>query len=316
MHESWIDTRIEERQQARQDRRIDALRKRLAAVYGEICAELEFRIAKASPADLERILDCADDLLPQLRIQMTDQVPTAYRDPREFLTVMSKSWDDARAVGRQEGRIDVVRRLLAVKFGELASEIDARIERASSDDLDRVLDRVPFVDSLASAVADLPTIRVLHASWNVRIPDRQQGRPEVRGDALRRRLAVLFGDIFAEIDARIARSSPEEIDRFIARADCRLPQLRYRLTDRISKPFADPDPDAREFVMAMHEVWHRQRADGRALGRTAALRRLLAVKFGELPPKIDARVASASPSDVDRFLERVLFADSLASIFT
>lgn len=45
------------------------------------------------------------------------------------------------------------------------------------------------------------------------------------------------------------------------------------------------------------------------------LAKLLVLKFGPLPEAIQARLATASVSDLDRWTERVLFAPSLADVF-
>lgn len=56
------------------------------------------------------------------------------------------------------------------------------------------------------------------------------------------------------------------------------------------------------------------RVEGLADGRLEILRKLLALKFGALPPDAEARLASASAAELDRYLERVLFADALADV--
>ena len=58
-------------------------------------------------------------------------------------------------------------------------------------------------------------------------------------------------------------------------------------------------------------------ARGRAEGRIAALRSLLSSKFGSraLDATCEARLRAATPAAVDRYLERVLFADSLTAVF-
>jgi hypothetical protein len=52
-------------------------------------------------------------------------------------------------------------------------------------------------------------------------------------------------------------------------------------------------------------------------GRLAALRSLLAFKFKlqRLDERYDARLQGASPEAIDRYLQRVLTADSLAQVF-
>lgn len=71
--------------------------------------------------------------------------------------------------------------------------------------------------------------------------------------------------------------------------------------------------------MAMCQDWKdardEARIEGRIEGVTHALRKQLVRKFGDLTPDIEARIAAASPEDLDRFLERILFADSLAAVF-
>jgi hypothetical protein len=75
----------------------------------------------------------------------------------------------------------------------------------------------------------------------------------------------------------------------------------------------------REFVMEMHKTWNEirneARLEGRLEGDRHTLRRLLSIKFGELPAPIEAQVARASQAELERFLERVLSADSLAAVF-
>ena len=76
--------------------------------------------------------------------------------------------------------------------------------------------------------------------------------------------------------------------------------------------------DEEDFIMVMNRSWAQERKEGRAEGRAEgqldALRKLLKLKFGELAPEVEARLASASPDELDRYLERVLFADSLDAV--
>lgn len=58
------------------------------------------------------------------------------------------------------------------------------------------------------------------------------------------------------------------------------------------------------------------REEGRDEGLRDALRKLLVLKFGELSADTAARIAAASPAELDHLLERVLVADSLAAVFT
>lgn len=76
------------------------------------------------------------------------------------------------------------------------------------------------------------------------------------------------------------------------------------------------DPEEREFIMVMHKSWEDARAEGRAEARADTLRRLLVLKFGEVSPDLEGRIRTASPEEIDRFLERILFADSIDAVFT
>lgn len=58
------------------------------------------------------------------------------------------------------------------------------------------------------------------------------------------------------------------------------------------------------------------RAEGRAEGKQQTLLRLLAVKFNHLPSEVPARAAAASEAELDLWLERLLFADTLEAVFS
>ena len=45
------------------------------------------------------------------------------------------------------------------------------------------------------------------------------------------------------------------------------------------------------------------------------LRRLLALKLGAVSPDHERLLEEASPEDLDRYLERILFADSVDAVF-
>jgi len=54
---------------------------------------------------------------------------------------------------------------------------------------------------------------------------------------------------------------------------------------------------------------------GREEGRLATLRSLLVFKFQTLDPACEARLKTATPESIDRYLQRLLTADSLAAVF-
>jgi len=67
-------------------------------------------------------------------------------------------------------------------------------------------------------------------------------------------------------------------------------------------------PQAEEHAMTIAEQLHEE-------GRLATLRSLLAYKFQTFDARYESRLEAASPEAIDRYLKRVLVADSLASVF-
>ena len=58
------------------------------------------------------------------------------------------------AEGGAKGRLDTLHRLLVLKFGALDAASEARLQAASSDEIDRYLERLLVADSLAAVLAD------------------------------------------------------------------------------------------------------------------------------------------------------------------
>lgn len=79
-------------------------------------------------------------------------------------------------------------------------------------------------------------------------------------------------------------------------------------------------PRAEDETMSILDQWIRE-GEARGLeqgleqGRVQTLTKQLALKFGELPESAKARIAGASASELERWLERVLFAATLAEVF-
>jgi predicted transposase/invertase (TIGR01784 family) len=75
---------------------------------------------------------------------------------------------------------------------------------------------------------------------------------------------------------------------------------------------------AEETEMSIADALHEEgRAVGLAQGQCAALRRLLSFKFKlqVLDERYESRLKAATPEAIDRYLQRVLSADSLAAVF-
>jgi hypothetical protein len=67
-------------------------------------------------------------------------------------------------------------------------------------------------------------------------------------------------------------------------------------------------PRTEKVAMNIAEHFHEE-------GRIATLRSQLVFKFHTLDADYEARLRAATPGAIDRYLERVLFADSLAAVF-
>lgn len=55
--------------------------------------------------------------------------------------------------------------------------------------------------------------------------------------------------------------------------------------------------------------------EGMRKGEAMALRKLLVRRFGDLPPEIAGRIDAAAQEQIDRWMDRVFYSDSLAEIF-
>jgi hypothetical protein len=76
-------------------------------------------------------------------------------------------------------------------------------------------------------------------------------------------------------------------------------------------------PQVKEALMTLAEKWMADgEAKGKAEGKVEALRKLLTLKFGPVPEAASLRITGATETDVDRWLERVLSADSLDAVLT
>jgi len=71
-------------------------------------------------------------------------------------------------------------------------------------------------------------------------------------------------------------------------------------------------PGTEEITMTFAE---QMRREGRAQERAEVLRKQLALKFGAIDPEHEARIMGSTPEALDRYLERVLSAPTLASVF-
>lgn len=96
--------------------------------------------------------------------------------------------------------------------------------------------------------------------------------------------------------------------RYVLEASDAQPEDLQQLTKSLG-------PKAEEAFMTGAEILTAEaRAEGEAKGKAEVLLRLLQLKFGAVPEPAAARVRSASLTDVDRWVERVITATTLESV--
>jgi predicted transposase/invertase (TIGR01784 family) len=79
----------------------------------------------------------------------------------------------------------------------------------------------------------------------------------------------------------------------------------------LSQAIEAAKPEAKEPIMTLAEKW---KAEGEAKGKAETLRKLLTLKFGNLSEAAVQSIANVSEVELDRWLERVLTADSLDAV--
>jgi hypothetical protein len=70
------------------------------------------------------------------------------------MTIAEELIQQGRTEGRAEGRADLLVKLLTRKFGELSADQHARIESASTEQLERYAERLLFTDTIDAVFAD------------------------------------------------------------------------------------------------------------------------------------------------------------------
>jgi flagellar biosynthesis/type III secretory pathway protein FliH len=110
--------------------------------------------------------------------------------------------------------------------------------------------------------------------------------------------AVLERERFVEFHARMVQLAPTTEEAVMRYSDAMIEQGREQ---------------------GLEQGLERGRTEGREQGRTegqrAALTKLLTLKFGALDRAIAARIEAASSPEVDRALDRLLAAETPASVF-
>jgi hypothetical protein len=90
----------------------------------------------------------SDDLhLEVFRAKMREQAPEA---EQAAMTIA----EQMRREGREEGRAEVLRKLLSLKFGTVRPEHEARLSAATPGELDRWVERVLTAKTIEEVLAD------------------------------------------------------------------------------------------------------------------------------------------------------------------
>lgn len=92
--------------------------------------------------------------------------------------------------------------------------------------------------------------------------------------------------------------------------DIRSKAIAWRTMKSEPTSFVDP-----ELMTIYEQALHKGRQEGRQQTSVNLLAKQLTLKFGELPSEYEARLHAATPEDVDRYVERILTADTIAAVF-
>jgi predicted transposase/invertase (TIGR01784 family) len=117
----------------------------------------------------------------------------------------------------------------------------------------------------------------------------------------------------------LAATTDAELDA-LAMEDPVLKQAKEALEGLSADPLARMRAEQRETALMAYRLgigtaWHEGKAEGRVEGKAETLRTLASLRFGALPDSAARRIAAASEAELDSWIERVLSADSAATLF-
>ncbi len=92
-----------------------------------------------------------EDLLAQVRTHLSPRVREEVMELEEMLG--RKRQEEGHALGRQEGRVELLTKLLRLKFGALDAETERRVQGGDEVELDRWAERVLTAERLADVFA-------------------------------------------------------------------------------------------------------------------------------------------------------------------
>lgn len=89
--------------------------------------------------------------MAEFRARIRQYLPKA---ETELMTIYEQARQEGLQTGRQEGQVRTIAKQLALKFGELPAAYATRLQAATTEDLDRYLERILTADSLAAVFGD------------------------------------------------------------------------------------------------------------------------------------------------------------------
>jgi hypothetical protein len=169
--------------------------------------------------------------------------------------------------------------------------------------------RYLLVDERRFAEADLPLRNLVAALF------RLEGAPTV--EAADSVIAHLVEWLSGEEHQRLRRAFAVWLSRRLRR---QMPEANISETEdllEIRRMYAENLFEAieRKARAAGRKGWEAGRQEGRQETQAAILRRLLTRRFGELPPAIQVRIEAADSDSIDAWLDRIIDAPDLESVF-
>lgn len=122
---------------------------------------MRYALSIAAVSEHESILDVVEQIGPRTKdTTMVSIAEKLFQDGRErgLAEGLARGREEGREEGRARGRAEALRRtflrMLQLKFGTPDASRVARVERASSDELERWIDRLLTADTVDDALAD------------------------------------------------------------------------------------------------------------------------------------------------------------------
>lgn len=238
--------------------------------------------------------------------------------------------DQLRAEGFRAGQQKLVLELLDWRFGPLLPEIEDRVAKVGTDKLKLWAMRLLHAYTLKEVFETHERPRIESAESFVQtLADRIKA--EGRSDGLREgynegyneghrkiflpQLARRFGTLPPEIEERVASATMDELEQWAMRLldACSLADI-FGLSEVPGECTMLTVADKFR-AEGRREAFREAFREGRSEERREIVRKLLAERFGTLPPDIEARLARADMGELNDWARRLLDARSLDEVF-